>query len=58
MEGWRVRIVVIEVKVRIDIYKCFEEVERVGRLRWGDVFRDIFEVMGRNKKVRRRKMSI
>ena len=56
--GWRARTAVTEVKVRTDIYKCLEEAERVGRSRWGDVPRDTSEAMGRNKKVRRRKMSI
>lgn len=49
---------VTEVKVRTDIYKCLEETERVERSRWGNVPRDTSEAMGRNKKVRRRKMSI
>lgn len=49
---------VTEVKVRTDIYKYLEEAERVERSRWGNVPRDTSEAMGRNKKVRRRKMSI
>lgn len=52
------RTAVTEVKVRTDIYKCLEEPERVERSRWGDVPGDTSEAMGRNKKVRRRKMSI